>query len=278
MLNSVKTASKPIEDLINRHQPPKAASKADEIENANGMTLRDAVDKVNLKGDNGLPALPTDGERRYHPLYTSGSSGQSAGTGAQAQDVFSASAESFGLLASFKEFVAENFGGRIEDAFASLGSIRNSAVHPRAIANLFSHSDITDFRTMRDIADQLRDLFQPERNSDQRPVSDDVSSFLSDPNLSLEAKLMLLMAKLSKELDEEIEDKMNKLAKATGKTDESAGTGGTNATAGTEKPDKQRLQTELQDLVHQRQQMFTTMNGMLKSLHDTSMSAIRNIN
>ena len=127
---------------------------------------------------------------------------------------------------------------------------------------------------------------------------------LSNPNLTLEDKLGLLMAKLSKHLDKQIEDKMIEIEnamKAQGKKKKGGlfgkimggigkmfggpiggmvggllGGGGKGG-AGGKKPNLQLLQTQLQQLLQKRQQMFQTMGNILKSLHDTSMSAIRNL-
>ncbi len=143
-------------------------------------------------------------------------------------------------------------------------------------------------------------------------------SVLSNPNLSLEDKLMMLMAKLSEHMDKQIEDKMKQiegamkqqgakkkgggglfgsLFKAVGGAlgtafggplggiiggklggvlgGASGGAGG--AGKGGKKPNLQLLQSQLQSLMQKRQQMFQTMQNIMKSLHDTSMAAIRNL-
>ncbi len=145
-------------------------------------------------------------------------------------------------------------------------------------------------------------------------------SVLSNPNLSLEDKLMLLMAKLSKHMDKQIEDKMkqieNAMQKKSGKggggifgklgglfktagaaigtafggplggmvgsavggavgSAASGATGG--AGKGGKKPNLQLIQSQLQSLMQKRQQMFQTMQNIMKSLHDTSMAAVRNL-
>ncbi|NNE08232.1 MAG: hypothetical protein HKN20_06685, partial [Gemmatimonadetes bacterium] len=147
-------------------------------------------------------------------------------------------------------------------------------------------------------------------------------SVLSNPNLSIEDKLMLLMAKLSEFLDKQIEDKMGELEKATqgkgakgaggksgggiggifgslgkiaggvagtafggplggmlgsqaggmlgnllGGAGKSGGAQGANGAQGGKKPNVQKLQTELQSLMQKRQQMFQTMQNIMKSLH-----------
>ncbi len=157
--------------------------------------------------------------------------------------------------------------------------------------------------------------------------ADSSESVLSNPNLTLEDKLMLLMAKLSKHMDKQIEDKMKQIesamkqqgSKKSGKSGGGmfggifkaiggiagtafggpiggmignaaggilggllgggggkggAGAGGANAG---KKPNLQLLQSQLQSLMQKRQQMFQTMTNIMKSLHDTSMAAIRNL-
>ena len=91
--------------------------------------------------------------------------------------------------------------------------------------------------------------------------------FLRNPSLSLEEKLMLLMAKLAEHYDDEINEKMGEIEKASGK-----GSGSKEQSS-----DLQTLQVNLQMLMQQRQQMFQTVTAMLRSLHDTSMAAIRNL-
>ncbi|NNE09292.1 MAG: hypothetical protein HKN20_12085 [Gemmatimonadetes bacterium] len=163
-------------------------------------------------------------------------------------------------------------------------------------------------------------------------------SVLSNPNLSIEDKLMLLMSKLSDFLDKQIEDKMGELEKATqggkgaggaggkgggggiggmfgslgkiaggiagtafggplggmlgtqaggmlgkmlggiaGGGGAKGGAGGAGGAQGGKKPNIQKLQTELQSLMQKRQQMFQTMQNIMKSMHDSSMAAIRNL-
>jgi hypothetical protein len=144
--------------------------------------------------------------------------------------------------------------------------------------------------------------------------ANELSSVLSNPNLSLEDKLAVLMAKLSEHLDKQIEDKMNEISKAmqseqNGGAKKSGGGlggilggigsafggpiggtigsalgglfgGGSSSGAGDSangKPNLQLLQTQLQQLVEKRTQMFQTMTSIFKSLHETSLSAIRNL-
>lgn len=94
--------------------------------------------------------------------------------------------------------------------------------------------------------------------------------FLRDPSISLEEKLMLLMAKLAEHYDDEINKKMGEIEKAT-----SSGAAGTHGQK--DSSDLQTLQVKLQTLMQQRQQMFQTVTAMMRSLHDTSMAAIRNL-
>ena len=99
-------------------------------------------------------------------------------------------------------------------------------------------------------------------------AADSTSSVLSDPNLSIEEKLLLLMAKLSEYFDDELDKKLDKVSAHTSKQ-----TGDTKAS----NSNLQTLQVEIQVLMQSRQQMFQTMSGILKSVHETSMSAIRNL-
>ena len=118
-----------------------------------------------------------------------------------------------------------------------------------------------------------------------------ISSVLSNPNMTLEEKLAVLMAELSEHLDEKIEEKMGEVEKAMAeeKSESSSGSSsagsngnGASATGSSEGSSEnssnlQLLQTQLQQLMEQRQQMFQTMSSIFKSLHDTSMNAIRNL-
>ncbi len=127
------------------------------------------------------------------------------------------------------------------------------------------------------------------------------ASVLSDPNMTLEDKLMLLMAKLSKHMDKQIEDKMKQIETAMSKKGKKKSGGGlfgsigkafssipilgglfggggkSGGAAGGKKPNMQLLQSQLQSLMQKRQQMFQTMQNIMKSLHDTSMAAVRNL-
>ncbi len=129
-------------------------------------------------------------------------------------------------------------------------------------------------------------------------------------NLPLEDKVLMLGANLSGSLDQEIEAKMKQIEAAMGGGNRgnaqsgpahgglagggapglpgsgAAGAGGATGTgnsAGTgnsssqQSPNLQLLQTQLQHLIQQRTQMFQMMQNILKTLHDTSMAAIRNI-
>ena len=156
-------------------------------------------------------------------------------------------------------------------------------------------------------------------------------SVLSNPNMTLEDKLMMLMSKLSDHMDKEIQDKMKEVENAMQKKNDPAKSGGGGGlfgslgglfkTAGTaigtafggpiggmvgsaaggaignaasqatsqasgqasgggqdgKKPNLQLLQSQLQSLMQKRQQMFQTMQNIMKSLHDTSMAAVRNL-
>ncbi|MEZ4647935.1 MAG: hypothetical protein R3E97_03970 [Candidatus Eisenbacteria bacterium] len=160
----------------------------------------------------------------------------------------------------------------------------------------------------------------------------DTGSILSDPSLSLEDKLALLMAKLTEHMDKQIEDKMKAIEQQManeksggangsqggaggllgglgsiaggafgtavggplggmlgsqlggslgGSLGSAAGgsssSGGANGSGGENSSNLQLLQTQLQQLMQKRQQMFQTMSNILKSLHDTSMNTIRQL-
>ena len=120
-------------------------------------------------------------------------------------------------------------------------------------------------------------------------------------NLPLENKVLLLGANLSGSLDREIEAKMKQIeaAMAGGSTgnaqngpahgglagggspgvegSSTTGTGGAGSTTSQQSPNLQLLQTQLQQLMQERTQMFQMMQNIMKTLHDTSMAAIRNI-
>ncbi|MCB9463955.1 MAG: hypothetical protein H6682_09750 [Candidatus Eisenbacteria bacterium] len=140
-------------------------------------------------------------------------------------------------------------------------------------------------------------------------------SVLSDPSLSLEDKLALLMAKLTEHMDKQIEQKMKdietqmtneKNGGANGSNGSNGGggiggifgsigkavgglfggllggggsssAGGANGSSSQNSSNLQLLQTQLQQLMQKRQQMFQTMSNILKSLHDTSMNTIRQL-
>ena len=115
-------------------------------------------------------------------------------------------------------------------------------------------------------------------------------SILDNPNLSLEEKLALLMAKLSEHFDKEIEEKMAEMERLMTRENKEANQREFNLKtdgfdwsfvpgAGQEQSssDLQLAQTQLQMALQKRQQMFQTMSSILKSVHDTSMAAIRNL-
>jgi hypothetical protein len=134
-------------------------------------------------------------------------------------------------------------------------------------------------------------------------------------NLYMEDKLSIMGAQLSNGIDSEIEAKMREIELATqgqpggaaangigtvfggpagGTTGTqglqnaggAGGAGGAGATgaagtagaAGTSKsPNIQLLQTQLQNLMQERQQLMQLMTNIFKTLHDASMAAIRNL-
>lgn len=98
--------------------------------------------------------------------------------------------------------------------------------------------------------------------------ADSTSSVLSDPSLSIEEKLLLIMAKLSEYFDDELNEKLDEVSAHTQKQSGKNGASNSNL---------QALQVEIQVLMQNRQQMFQTMSGILKSVHETSMSAVRNM-
>ena len=133
-------------------------------------------------------------------------------------------------------------------------------------------------------------------------AANDTSSVLSNPNMTLEDKLMMLMARLSEHMDKEIENKMKEVEKAMSQQNQKKSGGGglfgsigkifksipivggllgggskSGGAAGGKKPNLQLLQSQLQSLMQKRQQMFQTMQNIMKSLHDTSMAAVRNL-
>ena len=57
----------------------------------------------------------------------------------------------------------------------------------------------------------------------------------------------------------------------------SGGSNGSSSSSGGDKSNLQLLQSQLQQMVERRNQMFQTMTQMLKSLNDTSLSIIRNL-
>ncbi len=57
----------------------------------------------------------------------------------------------------------------------------------------------------------------------------------------------------------------------------SGGSGGSGSSNGSQNSNLQLLQSQLQQMVERRNQMFQTMTQMLKSLNDTSLSIIRNL-
>lgn len=131
-------------------------------------------------------------------------------------------------------------------------------------------------------------------------------------NLYMEDKLSIMGAGLSNSIDSEIEAKMREIELATqgqpggaaangigtvfggpaggttgtqglqnaGGVGGAGGTGaaGTAGAGGTNKsPNIQLLQTQLQNLMQERQQLMQLMTNIFKTLHDASMAAIRNL-
>ena len=136
---------------------------------------------------------------------------------------------------------------------------------PDMLGDMLRGGGIHDFTRGIAIVDAVRELFENARGDAPAKPNEGMSDFLSDPSLSLETKLMLLMAKLAEDLDEQIEKKMKDVDKAT------------RSKPNGQDSNVQKVQTELQDLMNRRRQMFSTVQNLLKSLHDTSMSSIRNL-
>lgn len=103
--------------------------------------------------------------------------------------------------------------------------------------------------------------------------SGDLGSVLNGGG-TLEEKIALLMSKLSDHFDKEIQAKMGEVEKAMSadKNKSAQGQGGKG-----ESSNLQLLQTQLQQLIDKRNQMFQTVSQMLKSLGDTSNAIIRNL-
>jgi len=66
-------------------------------------------------------------------------------------------------------------------------------------------------------------------------------------------------------------------ASSAGSSNGSNGTGSTGGSGNGQDSNLQLLQTQLQQLLQKRQQMFQTMSNVVKSLHDTSMNTIRQL-
>ncbi|MCC7141024.1 MAG: hypothetical protein IT349_02885 [Candidatus Eisenbacteria bacterium] len=158
--------------------------------------------------------------------------------------------------------------------------------------------------------------------------ADGASDIMSGPG-SLEDKLLLLMDKLGKHIDKQIEDQMKKIEAEMAKqkqgsegaqqsggssgggglfgkllggagaalggpiggmagsalggllggsgSSNGSGSNGSGSSNGSQNSNLQLLQSQLQQMVERRNQMFQTMTQMLKSLNDTSLSIIRNL-
>ena len=101
-----------------------------------------------------------------------------------------------------------------------------------------------------------------------KATSSDTASILSQPGLSIEAKILLLMSKMSEYFDDELDKKLDEA------NNHMLNKGNNDANSSS------NLQTkyiEIQSLMQSRQQMFQTMSSILKSVHDTSMAAVRNL-
>ncbi len=117
------------------------------------------------------------------------------------------------------------------------------------------------------------------------------ASSILGSGLPMEDQVLLFGANLSSSLDGEIEAKMKQIEAAMGGGTagnahgglaggtSGTGRGGAGAPGGgsRQSPNLQLLQTQLQQLIQQRTQMFQMMQNILKTLHDTSMAAIRNM-
>ncbi|MFW6369178.1 MAG: hypothetical protein ACOC0J_01190 [Myxococcota bacterium] len=101
-----------------------------------------------------------------------------------------------------------------------------------------------------------------------------VGSIVDDPSLSLEAKVALLFAGLTDDLDGEIEGKLRDLEQASraGEQDKAAGGDGESAAN-----DFNRISTEIQMLMQKRSQMYGMQSNMMSMFNDVSMQIINNV-
>ncbi|MFZ5469936.1 MAG: hypothetical protein ACOZIN_10915 [Myxococcota bacterium] len=108
-------------------------------------------------------------------------------------------------------------------------------------------------------------------------------SILSDPTLSIEEKVELLMMKILASLDKEILDTMEQVADAqqnVGKAQDAAakGSSGSNKEATAAAQSKaDMLQFKLQRLVERRKQMFDLMSNMSAKFNEMARTAIGNL-
>ncbi len=143
----------------------------------------------------------------------------------------------------------------------------------------------------------------------------DIQGILNDPGLSLEDKIALVLAKMAEKKEKEIMDKMKEWDKMSQKGGKGgigsflsgigklfggvAGAflggplgiaigsslggsigkvlGGSQSAAAGGKKSEQRIQAEIQLLSNKLQRLMTMLSNIMKSFHDSSMAAIRNI-
>lgn len=206
--------------------------------------------------------------------------------------------------------IADWADGRIDGKYTQKWRWSTHAAPPGGFSGIpfLSHLINRHFHPISDIPNRINQIFGggigAEAGVSGAGGTGGSIGSIADSNLSLEEKLMLLMAKMAEKMDKEIEGLMRQLESASGEkkkgflggflggmgkavgsffgpiggliggaVDGIFGGGG----KGGDKSNQQVLQIKLQRAMEKRQQMFTAITSILKSLHDASMAAIRNL-
>ncbi|MEM1201805.1 MAG: hypothetical protein AAGN66_01100 [Acidobacteriota bacterium] len=122
---------------------------------------------------------------------------------------------------------------------------------------------------------------------------DDIRSIVSNPNLSIEEKMALALMKMAEKQEAKLEAQLDKMSRPQGQGETggglggglkgafSGGQGGGNAVtgnAGGRQESEQIGAQKLQMIQQKMSRLLDTLSNIMKSFHQTSSTAIRNIN